>query len=131
MYNREKVVDIITEGICRSDEYNSNYLLSVDGARVAANSVVDFMIEIGFLNFDKHTGAITEAAHFANTMLGEVPQEGHSNVSESSQAASSETSVVGQNEQTKESCPRCNSKDVKSRMYRYMYCSNCGKTWTR
>ena len=38
----------------------------------------------------ENTGAITESAHFANTMLGEVPL----------QADSSETGSVRQNEQT-------------------------------
>lgn len=42
----------------------------------------------------ENTGAITESAHFANTMLGEVPL----------QADSSETGSVRQNEQTGKPC---------------------------
>lgn len=43
-------------------------------------------------NLQKHTGAITEPAHFANTMLGEVcHKEGNSNNAENSRAGSSET----------------------------------------
>jgi len=79
-------------------------------------------------NLQKHTGAITESAHFANTMLGEVPQVGHSNNSERSQADSSETSVVGQNEQTKEVCKHCKSKYIQKIKGR-ISCRSCGRWW--
>ena len=53
-------------------------------------------------------------------MLGEVPQVGHSNISESSPAVEGATPVVGQNEQTKEftgcaGCPypdACRKQDI-------------------
>jgi hypothetical protein len=53
------------------------------------------------------TGAITETAHFANTMLGEVPPEVERPNIDDAAAGSSETLAVRQNEQTKEVCPYC------------------------
>jgi hypothetical protein len=55
----------------------------------------------------KDTGAITETAHFANTMLGEVPPEVECSTINAAAAGSSETLAVRQNEQTKEVCPYC------------------------
>lgn len=46
---------------------------------------------------DKHTEAITEEAHSANTMLGEVCPCCKRPTSETYRASSSETAVVGQN----------------------------------
>lgn len=126
MYNREKVVEIIVEGICRSDEYNYNYLLEQDGIKEMANSVVDFMIEVGFLNFDKTTGAITEAAHFANTDVGRSAACDDTSNNSDVKAASSETSVVGQNEQTKELC-QCVIGHNTCECWEYNECSICGK----
>lgn len=51
---------------------------------------------------DKPTGAITEAAHSANTMLGECAASNTTQSIGDGGADSSETAVVRQNEQTKE-----------------------------
>jgi hypothetical protein len=66
-------------------------LLAVDSLRI-------LLTEAELLLLDKHTGAITEADHFANTNVGRsLPPEGNPNSSESSQEASRETGDVRQN----------------------------------
>ncbi len=58
----------------------------------------DFCIqELTLLLSDKHTGAITVAAHSANTVLGDVCLCCGRRLSGSSGAATSETGDVGQN----------------------------------
>ena len=104
MYNREQVVDIITEGICRSMAYACNPYIKVDNSIEMANSVVDFMIEVGFLNFDKQPGAITDDAHLRKHDDGRsAAAAGTSDIGQYG-AASSETQADGQNEQTKQVC---------------------------
>jgi hypothetical protein len=58
---------------------------------------------------DKPTVAITEAAHSANTMLGEVATNESDTHIGGVGAGSSETEIVKQNEQTKEVCRICGS----------------------
>lgn len=71
---------------------------------------------------DKPTGAITEAAHSANTMLSEVPtSESDTHIGDVG-ADSSETEIVKQNEQTKELC-RHDWESTKDGMY----CKVCDK----
>lgn len=75
----------------------------------------------------KHTEAITEAAHSANANVGRSAAVVNDEPKVNSEAASSETGIVGQNEQTKEVC-HCNfermvgwNEDVGN------YCLSCGK----
>lgn len=99
--NRSQFVEIIAETICDEHGYRDAY--------GCANCVVERLEKAGLLNFDKPTGAITEAAHSANTNVGRSADSDTTQSIGDGGADSSETAVVGQNEQVKEVCRICQS----------------------
>lgn len=62
-----------------------------------AKALETLIRKLTLLLSDKHTGAITESAHFANTMLSEVCRKKETSDKGISQADSSETWLVEQN----------------------------------
>ena len=93
-----------------------------------AKAISTCITEVELLLLNKPTGAITEAAHSANTMLSEVPTSESDTHIGGVGADSSEAEIVKQNEQTKELCPYCKSPYQFKLDYTYK-CSSCDKYW--
>lgn len=91
---------------CMKIKYDLNNEASLIPRRLySAFSQIITAAELLLLN--KPTGAITEAAHFANTMLSEVPTSENDTHIGDVGAGSSETEIVKQNEQIRKSCATC------------------------
>lgn len=72
---------------------------------------IDFYAQkLELLLSESNTGAITEAAHSANTNVGRSAASDTNQSIGDGGADSGETAVVGQNEQTKELCPDCGTE---------------------
>ncbi len=118
---------LISELEVRSKSHSENSEKSnslVEGCLLdGKKSECDFVIQkLKLLLSDKHTGAITEPAHFANTKLGECAASEKTSVNSTLAAGSSETGSVGQNEQTKKVCPQCRINDVSDGL---IICESC------
>lgn len=106
----EKVLQLIKDKKIRVESSLYKAKLITERSEVIQNYINELedycsqLTEAELLLLNKPTKAITEAAHLANTMLGECADSDANQSIGVVGADSSETAVVRQNEQTKEFC---------------------------
>jgi hypothetical protein len=85
--------------------------------------IKELVTKAELLLLNKPTGAITETAHCANTNVGRSADSSTDTHIGGIGAGSSETSIVGQNEQEREFCDRCGQEMFQRGIF--ILCQSC------